>query len=103
MRHLVDKEQAIQDAVQDYVYGGSKLIEYCERECQRVLGSNKAQRDHFRSELSVGVEKFLAEVMKIAEKFDNARNANFERQWNVEQARLMDAAKQEFSRFTKQD
>ncbi|KAK0516614.1 hypothetical protein JMJ35_001217 [Cladonia borealis] len=101
MRHLVDKEQAIQDAVQDYVYGGSKLIEFCERECQRALGLNKAQLDHFRSELSKGLEKFLAEVMEIAEKFDNARNADFERQWNVEQDRLMDAAKQEFSRFAK--
>ena len=103
MRHLVDKEQAIQDAVQDYVYGGSKLIEFCERECQRALGLNKAQLDHFRSELSKGLEKFLAEVMKIAEKFDNARNADFERQWNVEQDRLMDATKQEFSRLAKQD
>ena len=103
MRHLVDKEQGLQDSVQDFVYGGSKLIEYCERQCQRALGLNKAQRDHFRSELSVGLENFFAEVMRIAEKFDNARNANFERQWNVELKRLMEEAKQESSRSDKQN
>ena len=102
VRHLVDKETAIRDMVQDYVFGGNNLIDAYERERQGALESKRAQLDHTRRQLSVTFEKIQGEITETANEFGRARKDDFERQWIVEQQKILDTTKLALSRCAKQ-
>ena len=101
VRHLVDKETAIRDVVQDYSFGGNNLIDAYERERQGTLESNKSQLDHTRRQLSVTLEKTQAEIAENANEFGRARKDDFERQWILEKQEMMENAKLALSRCAK--
>ncbi len=101
VRHLVDKETAMRDMVKDYSFGGNNLIDAYERERQTAVESNKAQLDRVRRQLSVSLEKIQGEIMETANEFERTRKNDFERQWIVEQQKMMEIAKQALSHCAK--
>ena len=85
------RETAIQDMVKDYTSGGNNLIIAYEGDRQKALDSSNINLDDARRQLSVALEEIQAGVAKTSKRMEETRLIDFERQWNVERQRLMDA------------
>ena len=89
IRHLVDKETAINDMVTDFANHGNSLVDSYEEAIQEQLGSHKAYNDRKQQELITILEKARADVVTTSKAVTKSQVQNTHAQWKSHQETLM--------------
>ena len=93
MKHLVDEETVIKDILRDYTKGGNNLINGYKKGRQEILESNNANLDQLRHQLRTAFGKAQAGLAKTSKEMRRRRTSDLERQWAIEQQRLLGTVK----------
>lgn len=94
---LADHEKDVQMVVENYRYGGNKLLDRFIRERRGALELNEAQLDQVRRQLWAALEGALGDVMDTLNGVSDGRR-EFTERWLASQRKVMDTAEQALSR-----
>lgn len=95
MRHLIDQETAVEDIIEDYRRGGTRLIEDMETTHQKEYQQFQAEVKNVGSDLVKLYEETEKKLVKNLAVVNKSPVAKLEKQWRAEQEEIkskLDAA-----------
>ena len=89
IRHLIDKETAIEDMVRDFASHGNGLVNRYEKALRERIDSHEAYNDRKRQNLAKIFEKAKADVATTSKSVSKRHVQNMQAQWKAHQEALM--------------